>query len=380
VLGRAVPERFAVAFSYASEDRQLVLPVAQKVKSHLESSPVFLDHWYEHLIPGQDADLLLQKIYKEQAELVVVCLSGAYMEKVWPKTEYRAVRERLMRAVTDEERHGVFPVLVGEGAIDGVPFNDAPLDIRHRKPAEVAGLIIARLDFARGCAPRAKPAAARWPVDPPELPWLMAGHGEVRAAFARLLCEVSPQRALLVQGGTETGKSHMAEQMLRSAPDLPGVAFGRFDFKGTASLEVETEAFAGPLGIKPPTGQTLNERFMKILAELQERAQPTVLIFDTYEAAGESKGWIERVLLPRLVSVRWLRVVITGQSVPARVSSAWEGVAASTLILCPPSVKEWHAYGQENRDDNPSLALVKKLHKLSGGKPGLLASLLGPVS
>jgi hypothetical protein len=172
----------------------------------------------------------------------------------------------------------------------------------------------------------------------------------------------------------------MTRQMLLNAPHVPGVAFGRFDFKGAASLEVETEAFAGPLGIKPPTGQTLNERFTKILAELQDRALPTVLIFDTYEAAGEAKGWIERVLLPRLVSAHWLRVVITGQSVPTRVGSEWAEVAASTLILRPPSVNDWHAYGRENRDDNPPLAFVKRLHRYSGGKPGHLSSLLGPVS
>ena len=39
-------------------------------------------------------------------------------------------------------------------------------------------------------------------------------------------------------------------------------------------------------------------------------AQPSLLVFDTYEAAGEAKDWIEGVLLPHLVSARWLCVVI----------------------------------------------------------------------
>ena len=90
----------------------------------------------------------------------------------------------------------------------------------------------------------------------------------------------------------------MSRQMLRNATRLPGVVSGRFDFKGTASIGVGIEAFSAPLGIDPPTGGTLNERLASIFTELRRRAQPTLLVFDTYEAAGEAKDWIESVLLP----------------------------------------------------------------------------------
>ena len=134
---------------------------------------------------------------------------------------------------------------------------------------------------------------------------------------------------------------------------LPGVVSGRFDFKGTTNMDVEIEAFSRPLGIEPPAGQTLNERLAKIFTELRRRARPTLLVFDTYEAAGEAKDWIEGVLLPHLVSARWLRVVIIGQSVPTRVGSTWESVAASTLTLQLPGPEDWLAYGRANRGDDP---------------------------
>ena len=348
---REVPTRFAVAFSLAGEQRQLVLPIAQEVEAVLGRSTVFYDDWYEHWIAGGDADLLLQKLYGEMAELVVICVSGAYGDKPWTRTEHRAVRARLMQAATAEDRHRIFPIRVGDGEVEGFLFNEIVPDLRDKTPAEAAELIVARLNLVRGYAGDVKPTVARWPSNVPALQWPMADHGEARAAFARLLREASPERVLLVRGASETGKSHMSKQMIRNAMLLPGVVSGRFDFKGTTNMDVEIEAFSGPLGIDPPAGQTLNERLAKIFTELRRRARPTLLVFDTYEAAGEAKDWIENVLLPHLVSARWLRVVIIGQSVPTRAGSTWESVAASTLTLQLPGPEDWLAYGRANRGE-----------------------------
>jgi hypothetical protein len=309
VAVREVPARFAVAFSLAGEQRQLVLPVAKEVEDILGRSTVFYDTWYEHWIAGSDADLLLQKLYGEMAELVVMCVSGAYGDKPWTRTEHQAVRARLMQA-TRTDRHRIFPIRVGDGEVEGVLFNEIVPDFRDKTPTEAADLIVARLNLVRRLATDAKPIVERWPSDIPVLQWPMADHGEARAAFARLLCEASPERALLVRGASETGKSHMSKQMIRNAMGLPEVASGRLDFKGTTNIGVEIEAFAQLLGIEPPAGQTLNERLANIFMELRARAQPTLLVFDTYEAAGEAKDWIESVLLPHLVRARWLRVVI----------------------------------------------------------------------
>ena len=355
-----------------------MLPVAQEVEAILGRETVFYDDWYEHWIAGQDADLLLQSVYGEKAELVVMCVSGAYGDKPWTHTEYQAVRARLMQAATAEDRHRVLPVRAGDGEVEGVGFNEIVPDIRDKTPAEAAELIVARLNLVRGYAGDGKPTVARWPSDVPESQWPMADHGEARQAFTRLLCEASSERALLVRGESETGKSHMSKQMIRNAGLLPGVLSGRFDFKGTTNMGVEIEAFSAPLDIEPPAGQTLNEQLSKIFTELRRRARPTLLVFDTYEAAGEAKDWVEAVLLPHLVSARWLRVVIIGQSVPARAGSIWESAAASTLALRLPAPEDWLAYGRANRGDTVTLEFVTNVHMLGRGKSSVLASLLGP--
>jgi hypothetical protein len=357
-----------------------VLPVAQEVEATLGQSTVFYDEWYQYWIAGPDADLRLQRVYGETAELVVMCVSGAYGGKSWTQTEYRAVRARFQQAVTEEDRNRVLPLRVGDGDVEGVLFNEIVPDIRDKAPAAVAELIVGRLNLVRGYVDDVKPAVAQWPSDVPELQWPMADHREARAAFARLLCQASPERALLVRGLSETGKSHMSKQMIRNAGLLPGVLSARFDFKGTTNIGVEIEAFAGPLDIEPPAGQTLNEQMARIFTELRRRREPTLLVFDTYEAAGETKDWIERVLLPHLMSARWLRVVITGQSVPTRAGSTWESVAASTLNLQLPGPEDWLAYGRANREEPLSLEFVTQVHQLGEGKASLLASLLGPRS
>jgi hypothetical protein len=377
---REVPARFAVAFSLAGEQRQLVLPVAQEVEAILGRSTVFYDTWYEHWIAGPDADLLLQRLYSEMAELVVVCVSGAYGDKPWTRAEHRAVRARYMKAVTAADRQGILPVRVGNGEVEGVLFNEIVPDFRDRIAADAAGLIVARLNLVRGYAGDVGPVVARWPSEAPVLQWPMADHSEARQAFARLLCESTPERALLVRGASEAGKSHMSRQMTVNARLLLGVVAGRLDFKGTARLDIEIEAFSAPLGIESPAGQTMSERLAKIFTELRRRAQPTLLVFDTYEAAGEAKDWVERVLLPYLVYARWLRVVIIGQSVPTRVGSVWESVAASTLTMQLPGPEDWLGYGRVNRGDTVDLEFVTHAHQLCDGKPSVLAVLLGPRS
>jgi hypothetical protein len=168
--------------------------------------------------------------------------------------------------------------------------------------------------------------------------------------------------------------------MIRNAMLLHKVVSGRFDFKGTTNMDVEIEAFSRPLGIEPPGGRSLDERLARIFTELRRKARPTLLVFDTYEAAGGAKDWIERVLLPHLVSARWLRVVITGQSVPTRVGSTWESIAAGPLTLQLPDPEDWLEYGRTNRGETLDLDFVRQVHKFAYGKPSVLAGLLGPVS
>jgi hypothetical protein len=174
-----------VAFSLAGEQRQRVLAVAQEVEAILGRSTVFYDDWYTHWIAGSDADLLLQRVYDEKTELVVVCVSGAYGAKPWTTPEHRAVRARFMRAGTAEDRLRVLPLRVGDGEVEGILFNEIMPDIRTKTPAEVAELIIGRLNLVRGYAADVESAIAL--AEPqPRIPASTAEHSPgARSASAQ---------------------------------------------------------------------------------------------------------------------------------------------------------------------------------------------------
>jgi hypothetical protein len=219
-----------------------------------------------------------------------------------------------------------------------------------------------------------------WPDEPPSLKWPMADHANARAAFAALLTKASKSRVLLVRGPSETGKSHMSKQMLVNGVNL-GLACGRFDFKGTTGIGIEIESFVQHLEVEPPQGKSLSERLGKTFGELKERPRPTLLLFDTYEAAGEVRDWVERVVLQHLISpsATWLRVVVIGQSVPTIVGTPWESVTATTISLAPPGPQDWLEYGRLARPDNDvDIDFVTQVHRCADGKATLLAGLLGP--
>jgi hypothetical protein len=208
----------------------------------------------------------------------------------------------------------------------------------------------------------------------------MADHSEVRAAFERLLTCAVPWRFLPLRGPSESGKSHITRQMLSNALCVPGLACGRFDFMGIIDMDAEVRAFVQDLDVPlPPVGFRLNERLGHILDALKQRAQPALLMFDTYESAGEAQDWVEKQLLPSLIRAIWLRVVIAGQRVPERTGAIWEPVASPLVTLKPPPPPDWFEYSKRHRPEL-TLADVEIACRLAYHKASLLAQMLGPTS
>jgi hypothetical protein len=381
---RPVPEKFQVAFSFAGEQRDLVRAIAEALEKELGSPNVFFDEWFEHYIAGDDADLKLQEIYGERCALVVVCVSERYGGKPWTRAEYAAIRARLMktRGSSPEEGHddlGTLPIRVGEGEVEGILFNTIVPDVRKRAAAEAAELIINRLRLIVPSLGKGTPTAADWPEQPPPLHWPMADHSEARVAFERLLTRKAPWRFLLLRGPSETGKSHITKQMLSNALRVPDLACGRFDFKGTTDMDAEVRALVQDLDVPPPpTGSELIDRLGQILDALKRRAQPALLIFDTYEAAGEAQDWVEKQLLPSLIRATCLRVVVVGQLVPERTGAIWEADASPLITLRSPPPEDWLLFGQTHKPDI-TLEFVRQAHQYCDGKATVLAELLGPM-
>lgn len=380
---RKLPEKFLVAFSFAGEQRDLVNSIATAVEQRLGEGTVFFDDWFESHIAGEDAELKLQKLYSEQCELAVVCVSERYGNKPWTRAEHSAIRARLMKLQGSKvkgDKYRMLPIRVGDGEVEGILFNAIVPDVRGRTADKTAELIIERLrliDPLHIAGATAVTDGSLWPETPPSLVWPMANHTGAREAFGQLLARDSPWRFLPLRGPSETGKSHITRQMMANALRVPALACGRFDFKGTTDMDAELRAFVQDLGVPlPPISPRLNDRLGAILDALKQTARPALLVLDTYEAAGEAQDWVEKQLLPSLFRATWLRVVIVGQRVPPD-TGMWAEMARSPLDLLPPPPEDWLAFGKVYKPDI-TLDFVRQAHHFCNGRASTLAQLLGP--
>jgi hypothetical protein len=212
------------------------------------------------------------------------------------------------------------------------------------------------------------------------LDWPIADHSGAHDAFAQLITRDSSWRFLPVRGPSETGKSFITSWMLGNALRIPELACGLFDFKGTTRMDAELRSFVQNLGVPmPPTGLRLNDCLAQILNALKQRALPALLVFDTYEVAGEAESWIKNELLTGLVRANWLRVVIAGQRVPEPTGAIWERVSSPIVELKPPAPADWFDYGKPHRPDL-TFADVETACRLARNRATTLAQMFGPAS
>jgi len=165
---RALPQKFQVAFSFAGEQRDLVRSIAETVEQSLGRSTVFFDEWYEHYIVGGGADTRLQEIYLKRSELVVVCVSERYGGKAWTLAEYDAIKARVMQArasIEERDKLRMLPIRVGDGEVEGIFFNTIVKEARG-KVAEIAELILNRLQLIVGDGSTVSQPATFWPKEP----------------------------------------------------------------------------------------------------------------------------------------------------------------------------------------------------------------------
>ena len=148
MCARSMPEKFLVSFSFAGEQRDLVLSIAEAVERRLGSNTVFYDDWFEYYIAGGDADLRLQEIYDRRSDLVVLCVSESYGGKPWTRAEYetiRAFKMRLFASADKKDAFRIFPLRVGDGDVKGIFENTICPDARAKSVEQTAELIINRL-------------------------------------------------------------------------------------------------------------------------------------------------------------------------------------------------------------------------------------------
>lgn len=373
-------KRFRIALSYSGTKRAFVAETAKILAERFGQDRILYDKYHQAEFARGNLAFHLPALYYDESDLVVVIYSKGYEASEWCGLEWNAIYGLCKQRKDDDVMLCRFDKVEPRGLYGLAGF----IDLDEIAPRDLSGFIYERLAHNEGYPKdyytRAAPDGPDWPVAAPPVEWPVANHTEAQGAFKELITRESRFRLLPISGVSETGKSHLTKQFVRNALKLPGITCGRFDFKGSSDMDAELSAFAERLGVPSPTpGTGVSNQLAQVFATIRKNATPTLLIFDTFELAGDAERWLKDNLLLSIIQAAWLRVIVVGQRVPMPPGEPWAGQSSPPIALRLPSAEEWFAYGQlHNPSPELTLDFVKKAYALAKGKSSVLAQLCSP--
>lgn len=139
--GRVEEIRFKVALSFPGERREYIAAVADELKKRLGVGSVFYDKDFTAQLARPNLDTLLQKIYLNNSDLVVVFLSEDYERKQWCGLEWRAIRTIIM----NKSDHAIMFMRFDDANISGSFSIDGYVDLQGHSPVQAARMIVERV-------------------------------------------------------------------------------------------------------------------------------------------------------------------------------------------------------------------------------------------
>jgi tetratricopeptide (TPR) repeat protein len=118
-----------------------VSAVAGHLAAEIGRERVLYDKFYEAEFAQPNLDTILQRLYHEESELVVVFLSSDYESKEWPGLEWRAIRDLIKK----RQAPSIMLIRLDDAEISGVFSIDGYVSAKGRSPADLATLILERL-------------------------------------------------------------------------------------------------------------------------------------------------------------------------------------------------------------------------------------------
>ncbi len=133
--------KFRVAMSFPGEKRLYVSQVVDALRTPLGADAVFYDYDYQAQLARPNLDTLLQEIYQNRCDLIVVFLCAEYAKKQWCGLEWRAIRD-IIKSKQDDR---VMLVRFDDAKVEGVFSIDGYIDAQSFSPSEVAQFTVERL-------------------------------------------------------------------------------------------------------------------------------------------------------------------------------------------------------------------------------------------
>jgi hypothetical protein len=139
--GRVEEMRFKVALSFPGERREYVAAIATELKKRLGAGTVFYDKDFTAQLARPNLDTLLQRVYLNNSDLVVVFLCGDYERKEWCGLEWRAIRS----IIKNKNDHAIMFMRFDLADVSGSFSIDGYVDLEEYSPIEAARMIVERV-------------------------------------------------------------------------------------------------------------------------------------------------------------------------------------------------------------------------------------------
>jgi hypothetical protein len=271
-----------------------------------------------------------------------------YETKEWCGLEWKTIRGLLKRGKTDMIMLARFELVEPED-LEGLA---GYIDLDHETPESAAALILERLVLNGGNKALSSSAVAlptSFPSTPPEISWPLADGFAVRDAVKKVLCAQSKHRIVLLEGHSGHGKSAICHVLRDLRWHFKWLRCGRFELKGGADVGRALDDFIVDLQATahlPASAYTAPyQRANALFAALDRSPQPTLLVFDTFEEAGDFGVWVEERVLFEVINRDWLRVVVAGRRLPT-VAMPCSSFAAPPVKVDRLAMHDWLEYGR----------------------------------
>lgn len=137
--------QFRVALSFPGEKRTFIAETVGFLRDELGKDAVFYDYDYQAQLARPNLDILLQEIYLERSDLVVVFLCSEYASKEWCGLEWRAIRN-IIKSRKDEN---LMFFRFDNAKVEGVFPIDGYIDAGKYAPEKISKFIVERVNNIR---------------------------------------------------------------------------------------------------------------------------------------------------------------------------------------------------------------------------------------
>jgi hypothetical protein len=190
-----------------------------------------------------------------------------------------------------------------------------------------------------------------WPSAIPYKPKIADRNKKEWPAIVDLLCGVSRERILLVEGKSGVGKTELIRQT-KAYSKILRIPTAHVDFKAGI---VHTDSVLGQIRLDlrdqlPAFIRDGTNKDYLLREDLRSLRQPVLLIFDTYESAASNKpvtDWLSQILLSEVETSLGLAVIVAGQEVPDPTFASWRDYARCLSLEPILEVEEWQSWADD---------------------------------